>query len=133
VSLESRRERAAGRVLDDERLRGPLEDDVFEPLQAWALAWVDAYALATAGLDDQVAEPALDAGLAWVRSQVAALVALLGEWDALPPRARRDRLVRVAPTFAAPRLARRAATLARLRSASEAASSLVAALPRATR
>ena len=42
MSLEARRERAAVRILEDETLRGDLTDDAYAPLQAWALAWIDA-------------------------------------------------------------------------------------------
>src|SRR5919197_5336201 len=82
-SLDARRERAAGRIAEDERLRGPLADEAFAPLQAWALGWVAAYARATAGLDDAAADAALEAGLGWARAQLGALVGLLADWPSL--------------------------------------------------
>jgi hypothetical protein len=129
VNLDARRERAAGRIVEDERLRGPLEDDAFAPLLEWGLAWVDAYAVATAGLDDAAAEAALEPGLSWVRAQLTALVSLLADWRSLSPAARADRLVHLAPTFPAPRLARTAGSLAHHADPVEAAGRLVAALP----
>jgi hypothetical protein len=129
VSLETRRERAAGRIADDERLRGRLEDDAFGPLQEWALGWVDAYARATAGLEDAAAEGPLEAGVNWARAQVTALVGLVGEWRKLKPAARAARLSALAPTFPAPGLVSEADSIASLRNAAEAAMAIVAALP----
>jgi hypothetical protein len=131
ASLGARRERAAGRIVDDERLRGPLADETFAPLQEWALGWVDAYARATAGLDDAAAEAALEAGLGWARAQLGALVGLLADWPSLSETARADRLARLAPTFPSPRLARAAGALASIADPSEAAARVAAALPRA--
>jgi hypothetical protein len=131
ASLDARRERAAGRIVDDERLRDRLEDEAFAPLQEWALGWVDAYARATAGLADADAQAALEAGVGWARAQLTALVALLGDWPSLSRDARADRLGRLAPTFPAPRLARGAASLASNADPVEVAARVAAALPRA--
>jgi len=54
--LTSRRERAAGRILDDEHLRGDLTDDEYKPLLDWALDLIDRVALGTAGEDDDRAD-----------------------------------------------------------------------------
>ena len=129
MSLDARRERAAGRIAEDERLRGRLEDDAFGPLQEWALGWVDAYARATAGLDDAAAEAPLEAGVNWARTQVGALVGLLGEWRKLRPAGRAGRLAALAPTFPAPGLASGAEAIAATRDVAEAARAIVAALP----
>jgi len=131
ASLGARRERAAGRIVDDERLRGPLADEAFAPLQEWALGWVDAYARATAGLDAAAAEAALEAGLGWARAQLGALVGLLADWPSLSPTARADRLARLAPTFPAPRLAGAASRLGSIADPSEAAAGIASVLPRA--
>ena len=131
MSLEARRERAAGRIAEDERLRGRLDDETFLPLQGWALAWVDAYARASAGLDDAEAETGLEAGLAWARAQLSALVGLIEGWEGAAPAARLAGLARLAPTFPAPTLASRAERLARLTEPAEAARRIAAALPRA--
>src|SRR5436190_23437919 len=45
--LSGRQERAASRLLDDERLRGDLTDDEYQPLLDWALAAADSLALST--------------------------------------------------------------------------------------
>lgn len=62
-----RRERAAERVLEDERLRGSLTDDQFQPLLDWALAAVDSVAVDTAGMPDPIAEERLRATFSRVR------------------------------------------------------------------
>jgi hypothetical protein len=54
--LASRRERAAGLILDDERLRGDLTDDESKPLLDWALDVMDRVVLSTAGEDDDHAD-----------------------------------------------------------------------------
>lgn len=58
-TLESRRERAAGRLLDDEGLRGDLTDDEFKPLLDWALDVMDRVVLSTAGENDERADDAI--------------------------------------------------------------------------
>jgi hypothetical protein len=57
--LESRRKRAAGRLLDDESLRGGLTDDEFKPLLDWALDVMDRVVLSTDGEDDQRVDNAI--------------------------------------------------------------------------
>jgi hypothetical protein len=57
--LESRRERAASRLLDDERLRGGLTDDEFKPLLDWALDLMDRVVLTTRGENDDRADDAI--------------------------------------------------------------------------
>ena len=54
-AVARRQERAAERLLEDERLRGSMTDDEFKPLLEWALATVDRVAAATAGEPDAVA------------------------------------------------------------------------------
>ena len=104
-TVRLRRESAAGRITDDERLRGDLEDDDYTPIQNWALAWADAYARSTAGEpDDAAATAAIDAGLGWVRRVVEDLILLLGTWDTLDPDERARRLCSIAPNVPAPGL-----------------------------
>ena len=66
-SVPGRQERAAGRILDDEGLRGDLTDDEFQPLLDWALSVTDKVAEATSNLDDEQAEPVLDSSIGVVR------------------------------------------------------------------
>lgn len=68
--VASRQERAAGRLLDDETLRGDLTDDEFQPLQDWALATSDRLAAATTASSDDAAWPVIDAGLERIREAV---------------------------------------------------------------
>ena len=106
-TITQRRESAAGRIADDERLRGELEDADYAPFQKWALAWADAYACSTAGEpDDAVATAAIDAGLGWIRRVLEDLVSVLGAWDSLDPSERSTRLRSIAPIVPAPGLVR---------------------------
>src|SRR4051794_11509064 len=73
-SLESRRERAAGRILDDEGLRDGLNDDEFKPLLDWALDVIDRVVLTTAGENDDRADDVI--GIA--RQEIADLLRLAG-------------------------------------------------------
>ncbi|MCC7367806.1 MAG: hypothetical protein IT306_05260 [Chloroflexi bacterium] len=66
-AVPGRQERAAGRILDDEGLRGDLTDDEYQPLLDWALAQTDALAAATAALDDEQADTTIEAGLVAIR------------------------------------------------------------------
>jgi hypothetical protein len=75
VDLSGRQERAASRLLDDERLRGDLTDDEFQPLLDWALAQAERLVDSTADDSDEVAEHRIDAGLSAVRETVAAAAA----------------------------------------------------------
>jgi hypothetical protein len=132
--LRARRERAAAAVAEDERLRGDLTDDVFAPLQRWALAWVDAYAAATAGLDDEAAaSQAIDRGLQWTKAQLGALVGALAGWESTDPASRRSRLAALAPSFPAPRLAGDLGALAAIADARRAARQVAVRLPRPPR
>jgi phosphatidylserine/phosphatidylglycerophosphate/cardiolipin synthase-like enzyme len=70
--VAARQERAAGRILDDERLRGDLTDDEYQPLLDWALAMTDRIAASTAGMDDSEADRVIDEGLVAVRGNVGA-------------------------------------------------------------
>jgi hypothetical protein len=72
ADLSGRQERAAGRLLDDERLRGDLTDDEFQPLLDWAMAQAERLVDSTAGDSDEVAERRIDAGLSAVRDTVRA-------------------------------------------------------------
>lgn len=69
-AVAARQERAAGRILDDESLRGGLTDDEFQPLLDWALAAADRVAAATAGLSDDTADARLDERLGQIRGKV---------------------------------------------------------------
>jgi hypothetical protein len=69
-AVASRQERAAERLLEDERLRGDLTDDEFQPLLDWALAASDALAAGTAGLSDDRAAETIEAGLVRIRGIV---------------------------------------------------------------
>ena len=75
TTIASRQERAASRIVDDERLRGDLADDEFQPLLDWALAATDRIAAATAGLDDPSADQKIEDGVAAVKE----IVRLVGE------------------------------------------------------
>jgi hypothetical protein len=66
-AVPGRQERAAGRILDDEGVRGDLTDDEYQPLLDWALSVTDLVAAGTATLDDDEAEPVLDHGISIVR------------------------------------------------------------------
>jgi hypothetical protein len=74
AAVAARQERAAGRLLDDERLRGDLTDDEFQPLLDWALAVVDTIAVSTLSLAPNAAERRLDAGV----SDVTEIIRLAG-------------------------------------------------------
>lgn len=67
ASVEARQERLASHLLDDERLRGDLTDDAFQPLLNSALQATDRLAASTADLDDAGAEQVLDAGLTAIK------------------------------------------------------------------
>lgn len=133
MSSEARREYAANRILEDERLRGPLDDVAYAPLQRWALDWVDAYALATAGIEDDTrARQHVDAGVAWVRTQIEALVSVLTSWPGCSPLDRAAQLAEIAPGFPAPGLAS-ATCLAERDSVETIASEIASLLPPAPR
>jgi hypothetical protein len=71
-AVPGRQERAAGRILDDEGLRGDLTDDEFQPLLDWALAQTDRAAAATASQDDQAADAAIDGAIMTIREVLRA-------------------------------------------------------------
>jgi phosphatidylserine/phosphatidylglycerophosphate/cardiolipin synthase-like enzyme len=70
--VAARQEQAAARILEDERLRGGLTDDEYQPLLDWALTMTDRIAASTAGMDDSEADRAIEAGLEAVRGIVGA-------------------------------------------------------------
>lgn len=72
TAVAARQERAAERLLEDERLRGDLTDDEVQPLLDWALAQSDALAARTAGLADEQAERVIDDGLARIKDAMQA-------------------------------------------------------------
>jgi hypothetical protein len=72
VSVETRQERAAGRLLEDERLRGDLTDEEFQPLLDWALTVTDRVAASTDGLPDTDADAKIDAVVQAVREVLGA-------------------------------------------------------------
>jgi hypothetical protein len=71
-AVAARQERAAGRILEDERLRGDLTDDEFQPLLDWALAVTDRVAASTASLSDDEADSRIDAVIEALREAVNA-------------------------------------------------------------
>lgn len=77
ASIASRQERAAGRILDDEGLRGDLADDEFQPLLAWALAESDRAAESTAGVTDAEADAVIDERLQAIRDVLRAAAAAI--------------------------------------------------------
>jgi hypothetical protein len=76
------RERSlAERWLEDESLRGDLDDDTWQPIQDWLLAVAAHVAAATAGLDDAAAQATLDQAQAAGKAVAQTLA------DALAPEA----------------------------------------------
>lgn len=115
ATVAARQERAAERLLEDERLRGDLTDDEFQPLLDWALAASDGLAARTAGLSDDEADRMLDAGLDRIKDGVrtagAAVSAMLdGGADA-----RNAELARLAELVAPPLVGENAVGRARVR------------------
>ena len=76
-TIASRQECAASRVLDDERLRGDLADDEYQPLLDWALAEADRAAVSTEALDDAEADAQIDRRLQVIREVVQAAAAAI--------------------------------------------------------
>ena len=72
TSIASRQERAAGRILDDEGLRGDLADDEYQPFQDWALAETDRIAASTQGVPDAKADALIDRKLTVLREIIRA-------------------------------------------------------------
>ena len=84
ATIASRQERGASRILDDERLRGDLADDEFQPLLDWALAETDRIAASTVGMPDEKADALIDKKLDAIREVVRAAGAAIvahGEGD----------------------------------------------------
>jgi hypothetical protein len=71
-AVAARQERAAGRMVEDERLRGDLTDDEFQPLLDWALAVTDRVASSTSGLPDEEADARIDATIEALREVLSA-------------------------------------------------------------
>ena len=72
VAVAARQERAAGRIVEDERLRGDLTDDEFQPLLDWALAVTDRVAASTSGLPDDEADARIDAAIKAISEALSA-------------------------------------------------------------
>ena len=75
--VASRQQRAAERLLEDERLRGSMTDEELEPLFEWALATVDRVAAATAAEASAPADEQIERALAAVRRAFAAVERVL--------------------------------------------------------
>jgi hypothetical protein len=71
-NVRALQERTASRILEDERLRGDLTDDEFQPLLDWALRVSDRLAASTVGLSEADADARIDAGIQVVRDVVGA-------------------------------------------------------------
>lgn len=71
-AVAARQERVASRILEDERLRGDLADDEFQPLLDWAMTAADGLAASTAGLSDEQADRRIEGGMQAIKEAVAA-------------------------------------------------------------
>lgn len=71
----ARREYAANAILEDERLRGDLTDEEYEPIQAEALRYVDAKARATARMSEVGARRAIELAIAEAKARIRSRVA----------------------------------------------------------
>lgn len=60
AAVAARERRLAERLLEDERLRGDLDDEAWQPIQDWLLQGAALVAAATSGLDDATANDVLD-------------------------------------------------------------------------
>jgi hypothetical protein len=69
-TVAARQERAAGLILDDERLRGDLTDDEYQPLLDWALAASDQLVERAATADDDAAQAEIRERVARVKEAV---------------------------------------------------------------
>lgn len=114
-----RERRLAERFLEDEALRGDLDDATWQPLQDWLLTVITRLAASTKGLGDDAAQPLLDAGQARLRPIVAELAEALSDGTGEPKFA--ERLAAVAERLQPPLVepADAAATAAALRAAAE--------------
>jgi hypothetical protein len=77
ASVAGRQDRAAGRILEDESLRGDLADDEFQPLLDWALAETDRVAASTEGLSEAEADARTESRLQTIREVVRAAAAAI--------------------------------------------------------
>jgi hypothetical protein len=77
------------RLLEDESLRGSLDDATWQPIQDWILAAATRAAAATSGLDDAAAEPVLNQAQVALRNVAATLVHALEAGPGTPDLATR--------------------------------------------
>lgn len=75
--VADRERRIAERLLEDEALRGDLDDATWQPIQDWLLARVHHLAASTAPLEDTAAESALESGAGLLRNAAGTLVSAL--------------------------------------------------------
>jgi hypothetical protein len=68
MNAQARREYAANAIVEDARLRGELTDEQYEPIQAEALAYVDAVAQKTAKMAE------IDRAIAEAKERIRARV-----------------------------------------------------------
>jgi hypothetical protein len=73
--VTERYRRLAERFLEDEALRGDLEDAAWQPIQDRLLREAEQLAASTADMDDAQARPILDRGQARIRQRAAEMVA----------------------------------------------------------
>lgn len=85
ATAEARAQRAAERLVDDERLRRNLTDQQFGPLLDWALGLVERVATATAGQSDEAARRRIDHVLAQVRETLTEVDRLAGQPGTVGP------------------------------------------------
>ena len=78
ASVSDRERALAEGWLEDESLRGDLDDQTWEPIQDWLLRTATRVARATAGLDDTTAQPLLDQARAAAKTLVTTLADALG-------------------------------------------------------
>lgn len=71
ATVAARQEHAAGLILEDERLRGDLTDDEYQPLQTWALAASDRIVEQTIVPDDDAAMAEIGVHVAQVKEAVS--------------------------------------------------------------
>jgi hypothetical protein len=104
ANVSARQERLASRILDDERLRGDLTDDAFQPLLNWALSITDRIAASTADLDDAAAEPVLDTKMGALRAALELAVAAVAAHESGEASATKPALADLARDLANPDL-----------------------------
>jgi hypothetical protein len=74
---DPRTERLAERLVEDEALRGSLEDAAWQPIQDWALELLGDLARRTKDLDDAQAASVLDRAYASLRQAIGALADII--------------------------------------------------------